>query len=193
MEWPDKSDKKIIEDDLDIDTLNESKWTIGIICPYKAQSSIIERLIPERKNDDKFIIISGTVHSFQGDECDIVISLFNPPPSISPFISLNNKNIMNVSISRAKQYQILIAPAEDTRMYEDLEEMNKIIDIIKENFPDGYIEYESDQIEEILFGEKNYIRNNSMVTKHQKINRYIEADYRWEVRCDDEAVDIHVS
>jgi hypothetical protein len=32
-----------------------------------------------------------------------------------------------------------------------------------------------------------------MVSNHQKINRYNESDYRWEVRCDDEAVDIHIS
>jgi hypothetical protein len=37
------------------------------------------------------------------------------------------------------------------------------------------------------------LRNKIMVTKHQKINRYNEADYRWEVRCDEEAVDIHIS
>jgi len=193
VQWPDKIEKKKIDDDLDIDALNASKWTIGIICPYKAQSSIIERLIPERKDDDKFVILCGTVHSFQGDECDIVISLFNPPPSISPFISLNNKNIMNVSISRAKQYQILIAPDEDTDMYEDLEQVNDIVGIIKKNYPDSYDEFGSDKMEEIIFGEKDYIRNNSMVTKHQKINRYNEADYRWEIRCDEEAVDIHIS
>ena len=193
MQWSDKSDNKKIDDDLDIDALNASKWTIGIICPYKAQSSIIERLIPERKDNDKFVILCGTVHSFQGDECDIVISLFNPPPSINSFISLNNKNIMNVSISRAKQYQIIIAPDEDTHMYEDLEEINDIVGIIKQNYPEGYDEFGSDKMEEILFGEKNYIRTNSMVTKHQKINRYNEADYRWEVRCDEEAVDIHIS
>ena len=65
--------------------------------------------------------------------------------------------------------------------------------IIKKKYPDGYDELGSDKMEEILFGEKNYIRNNSMVTKHQKINRYNEADYRWEVRCDEESVDIHIS
>jgi len=192
-QWSHKNDDKEIDDELDLDALNKSKWTIGIICPYKAQSSIVERLIPDREGDDKCIILSGTVHSFQGDECDIIISLFNPPPKISPYISLNNMNIMNVSISRAKQYLIMVLPDENMRFYEDLSQLIDIVNIIKEKYPDGYNEYTSDQMEEILFGEKNYIQTNSMVSKHQRVNRFNEADYRWEVRCDEEAVDIHIS
>lgn len=192
-QWINKNLNYTVKDDLDIDLLNKSKWTIGIISPYKAQASIIERLLPETKLDHNFIFISGTVHSFQGDECDIIISLYNTPPNISPSISLNNKNIMNVSISRAKQYLIIVLPEEEVRYYNDLKELNEIIDIIKKKYPNEYDEYKSEKMEEVLFGEKNYIQANSMITKHQKINSYNEADYRWEVRCDEEAVDLHIS
>jgi len=68
-----------------------------------------------------------------------------------------------------------------------------ILRLIKEKYPNGYHEYTSDEMEQILFGEINYIQTNSMVSKHQKVNRYSEADYRWEVRCDEESVDVHIS
>ena len=87
----------------------------------------------------------------------------------------------------------MVLPDENMRFYEDISQLIDIVNIIKEKYPDGYNEYTSDQMEEILFGEKNYIQTNSMISKHQKINRFKEADYRWEIRCDEEAVDIHIS
>ena len=79
----------------------------------------------ETKNVD---IQIGTIHGFQGDECDIVISLFNPPPSISnsPDMFLNKQNILNVSISRAKDYLFILMPDEKTENLYNLRKVNKI-------------------------------------------------------------------
>ena len=50
---------------------------------------------------DTISVQTGTIHGFQGDECEIIISVYNPPPSITPKkeMFLNKKNIINVSIS----------------------------------------------------------------------------------------------
>lgn len=54
----------------------------------------------------------GTIHGFQGDECDIVFAIFNTPPYISRSknMFLNKRNIINVSISRARDYLFIVMP-----------------------------------------------------------------------------------
>ncbi len=58
-------------------------------------------------------ILVGTIHSFQGDECDIIIVVLNQPPIIStdPRMFLNKQNILNVAISRARDYLFIVMPA----------------------------------------------------------------------------------
>ena len=62
----------------------------------------------------------GTVHGFQGDECDIIVAVYNPPARgmkrNAGNVFVNKKNILNVAISRAQDYLFLLMPDGD---YED--------------------------------------------------------------------------
>ncbi|MEI9809452.1 MAG: C-terminal helicase domain-containing protein [Bacteroidota bacterium] len=91
--------------------VNTHKYRLGVICPYKAQATLVEKLLAQQhQENDKTEVLVGTIHGFQGDECDIIISIFNPPLSISqhPGMFLNRQNILNVSISRARDYLFVI-------------------------------------------------------------------------------------
>lgn len=57
-------------------------YRIGIISPYAIQSNIISNLISKTVSGP-IDISTGTVHSFQGDECNLVIVVLNPPRNIS--------------------------------------------------------------------------------------------------------------
>lgn len=51
----------------------DKKISIGIISPYRAQADLIEKLFAPTKCDVQI----ETIHTFQGDECDILIAVFN--------------------------------------------------------------------------------------------------------------------
>ncbi|HPG57396.1 MAG TPA: AAA domain-containing protein, partial [Candidatus Wallbacteria bacterium] len=119
-------------DDFNIEELNEKRWTIGIISPYKAQALALEKLFGSiGPLSNKVSIISGTVHGFQGDECDIIFAVMNMPKRLGPRSFINNRNILNVAISRAKNYLIILTPDEQTYGYAKLSELQAILKIIE--------------------------------------------------------------
>ena len=76
---------------------------IGVICPYAPQAQLINKMIEQRTDIPSNVeILVGTIHGFQGDQCDIIITVLNPPTDIkvaADKIMLNNRNIINVAIS----------------------------------------------------------------------------------------------
>jgi superfamily I DNA and/or RNA helicase len=170
-------------------------YKIGIICPYRAQASLVEKLFAsqpfETTNTD---IQIGTIHGFQGDECDIIISLFNPPPFISSSsdMFLNKQNILNVSISRARDYLFVLMPDEKTENLFNLKKVNKIEKIIKDLGKDIYTETHTENIEQVIFANDNFIEENSFATTHQAVNVYSEAEKLYEIRCEETAIDVQV-
>ena len=182
--------KYIIEN---ITILNDDLYKIGVICPYRIQSNIVDKLLAKLVNINlkKIEIISGTVHSFQGDECDMIINLLNPPLYVSDSkeIFLNKKNLLNVSISRAKDYLILLLPVDESQTIQTdkLIHIKEIRDLISSK------SISSSYIERIILGEANAIEDFSFPTTHQDVNVYIEPEKKYEIRYDDNAVDIQVS
>ncbi len=170
-------------------------FSIGVVCPYSPQAQLIESLIhqtPEIPSNIKITV--GTVHRFQGGQCNLMFVVLNPPlgmKTASRRIFLNNKNILNVAISRAQDYLCILLPHRDTDGYENLYEINKIGNIALDDV-ENVTSYTSDQIEEILFGRKFYIESNTFVTSHQLTNVYTKATNRYEVRIDDKSVDIQL-
>ena len=165
---------------------------IGVIAAYKAQADMIERLIASLKLPDTISVQTGTIHGFQGDECEIIISVYNPPPSISPKkeMFLNKKNIINVSISRARDYLFILMPDDDTENVNNLLLIKKMESIIKES--DEYIEYSSNYIEQLMFGKPNYLEENAFSTSHQSVNVYGLPEQKYEIRSEDNAIDIQI-
>ena len=50
----------------------------------------------------------------------------------------------------------------------------------------------ADGIEEIIFKERGYIERNTFVTSHQMANVYSKPASRYEVRIDENSVDIQI-
>jgi superfamily I DNA and/or RNA helicase len=98
-------------------------FTIGVITPYKGQVSLLWHLMYERKYDEDFIkrIKIGTVHTFQGSECDIIIfdmvDCFQQengkPNKIGRLYSgENGERLLNVAVSRARHKLIIVCDPE---------------------------------------------------------------------------------
>ena len=170
----------------------QKRIRIGVIAAYKAQADMIERLNSSLKLPDSISVQTGTIHGFQGDECEIIISVYNPPPSISPKkeMFLNKKNIINVSISRARDYLFVLMPDDNTENVDNLLLIKKMESIIKES--DDYTEYSSDYIENLMFGKSNYLEENSFSTSHRSVNVYGLPEQKYEIRSEDNAIDIQI-
>lgn len=180
------------------DFIKESKkdfFRIGIICPYKAQADIIEKIVSQQFVSNEFAeILVGTIHGFQGDECDIILTIFNPPFKIdgSPEMFLNKQNILNVAISRAKDYLFILMPDETSPNVQNLKKVNQIANLCFVSGNKNYAAFKSQEIEKKLFGSHTYIFDNSFATSHQKVNVYSEAVKKYEIRCEDIAVDVQI-
>lgn len=170
----------------------QKRVRIGVIAAYKAQSDMIEHLIASLKLPDAISVQTGTIHGFQGDECEIIISVYNPPPSITPKkeMFLNKKNIINVSISRARDYLFILMPDDDTENVDNLLLIKKMESIIKES--NAYTEYSSNYIEQLMFGKSNYLEENAFSTSHQSVNVYGLPEQKYEIRSEDNAIDIQI-
>jgi len=174
---------------------HKDRFRIGVICPYRAQATLIEKLLAQQEaGSDKVELMVGTIHGFQGDECDIIISLFNPPFNISksPAMFLNKQNILNVSISRARDYLFILMPDDDTPDVTNLYKIKQIENIVQSYAADRMAVYTSDLIEEKMFGSKTYVYDNAFATSHQSVNVYTRPEKKYEVRCEDVAVDVQI-
>ena len=162
-------------------------YSIGIVCPYKKQADSIKQMIELRDISNDFCKVScGTVHSFQGDECDIMIVVLNPPMNVGQNSHVNNQNIINVAISRAKDYLFFLVPDNIIQGFPTRDVLGKIS-------CDERTELYCNQIEKIMFGQEDYIQQHTNVTCHMPVNVYYEPSSLYEVRKDDTAVDIQIN
>lgn len=103
---------------------------------------------------------------------------------------LNKKNIINVSISRARDYLFILMPDDDTEKVENLRLIKQMEHYIKET--GQYTEYSSRTIEQLMFGKPDYLENNSFSTAHQNVNVYGVPEQIYEIRSEDSAIDIQI-
>ncbi len=186
--------KKYVENNPD-----EEELSIGIICPYASQAQLIQKII-EQVTDipDGAKINVGTVHSFQGDQCNIIISMMNPPVGLYTGkrvqdMHINNKNIINVAISRAKDYLCLLIPDQECDGYENLIEINKLGLLSKEKYREETALFPASKIEQIIFGQKHFLEHNTFVTSHQLANVYTTATQLYEIHVDENSIDIQIN
>ena len=122
-----RQNKVFAENVIDIlDTLskdNNADFTIGIITPYRGQVSLLRALKKEREYADHFDsrVKIGTVHTFQGSECDIIIfdmvDCFKLTSGGSNRLGQlyhgdEGERLLNVAISRARHKLILVCDPE---------------------------------------------------------------------------------
>ena len=167
-------------------------YSIGVVSPYRAQADLIDRLLSRLKLPTNVSVQSDTIHGFQGDECNMIIAVFNPPPTISENenMFLNKRNIINVSISRARDCLFVLMPDDETDHIERLKLVNDVERIIKGS--SNYQEFRADEIEQLMFGRTGYIEENTFSTSHQNVNVYGLPEKRYEVRSEDAAIDVQI-
>lgn len=171
----------------------EENFRIGIIAPYRAQADIIDKLVAAEVFPESIDVQVGTIHGFQGDECDIIFAVFNAPPKISKNkeMFLNKRNIINVSISRAREYLFIVMPDEETENIENLYQVKRVEQLVH-NTKDWNLFYTPD-LEEEMFGDSQYLEKNIFTTGHQSVNVYGKPERQYEIRTEENAVDIQIS
>ena len=166
----------------------DQHYSIGIVSPYGAEAKAIKQMIEERPiGNENCTVTCGTVHSFQGDECDIMFVVMNPPANVSSGSHINKQEILNVAMSRARDYLFFIVPEGQVQgMYQK----NRIGCLVENN--DRQILY-CNNLEKVIFGEEDYIRNHTEITCHQPVNVYYKTSAEYEIRVDDTAMDIKIN
>ena len=167
-------------------------FKIGVIAPYRAQADMIDKLLASEKFPKEIDVQVGTIHGFQGDECDIIFAVFNTPPSISSSkeMFLNKKNIINVSISRARDYLFIVMPDDNTEKINNLRLVKRVEYLIHKT--NTWNEFLSPDLEDLMFGDSNYLENNAFSTSHQSVNVYGLPEKCYEIRTEDTAVDVEI-
>lgn len=97
---------------VDYAVVNKDKM-IGIITPFVNQRKLIEA---ELKKRDLSNVVCGTVHSFQGDEKDVVLfsTVLTDETQCGTYEWLkNNKELINVATSRAREKLIVLADSKN--------------------------------------------------------------------------------
>lgn len=173
---------------------NRKGFRIGVISPYRSQADIVGRLIAkvDRSLLECVDISVGTVHSFQGDECEMIIALLNPPQGMGrregSFI--NDKRVLNVAISRARDYLVVAIPDENTPNVQYLRGPQAIAGLMRRD-SGVFSEEMTPDLEEKVWGDRDYIEKNTYSTGHQNVNVYETPEKRFEVRSEESAVDVH--
>ncbi len=165
------------------------EYSIGIVSPYRAESDAIRQLFENYPViGTNCTIQCGTVHSFQGGQCDIMFVVMNPAMSNSKMAFVNTDYILNVAISRARDYLFFLAPEGEK---DALPIMLRLHDVIK-RLGLKYVEYKCADTEQILFGDSEWINHNTIVTGHNNVNTYSDMKSLFEIRQSDEAIDIRM-
>lgn len=176
-------------------TNDEDKVRIGVVSPYSAEIRAINKIYSQScPMYDNIDVIFGSAHGFQGDQCDIVIAVMNPPASglkrAADMTFINNRNIMNVAISRASDYLFFLIP---DKAYENFHSLYEIKDIGKKILSLSGSTYTSDEIEMDMFGQCGYIEDNTYVTSHKMTNVFSDPFAKYEIRIDENAIDIQIN
>jgi AAA domain/REase_MTES_1575 len=94
-----------------------SKSSIGILSPYRDQvnylnKTLAAKLKPRVSQDHQIAV--GTAHTFQGDERDIMLLSFavDPTSHRATLTFLNQENLFNVSVTRARTRQVIFTSLE---------------------------------------------------------------------------------
>jgi hypothetical protein len=153
---------------------------------------MIDKLLASEKLPKEVDVQVGTIHGFQGDECDIIFAVFNTPPVISASkeMFLNKRNIINVSISRARDYLFVVMPDDDTENITNLHLVKRVEQLTHDT--DAWNEFLSSDLEDLMFGDPKYLENNAFSTSHQSVNVYGLPEKCYEVRTEDTAVDVQI-
>ena len=93
-----------------LDSLGMTEAEIGIVTPFRAQAEEIQRALKRLRVSDERILV-GTVHTYQGNERDIMIfstvATEDLPEGTRHFVT-GSPNLLNVAVTRARLTLIVI-------------------------------------------------------------------------------------
>lgn len=130
-----KNNISIEECNFIINDIKDKKYEkVGIITPFRNQSQIISDALDEEKLSNVEV---GTIHTFQGDEKDIIyLSLSitkNTNTKAFDWVK-NNKELINVAITRAKNKFILVGNEKEIKTRSEYtSDIQELIDYVKKN------------------------------------------------------------
>jgi hypothetical protein len=100
------------------------KATIGVLSPYRDQVNYLSRTLASKLKSSVLQdhdITVGTAHTFQGDERDVMLLSFCADPSShrSTLTFLNNENLFNVAVTRARRRQVIFTALDPRHLPPD--------------------------------------------------------------------------
>jgi hypothetical protein len=182
--------KKSIHEQAEVD-----RWTIGVISPYRSQADLMSKMIENQSyQNNNVVITTDTVHGFQGDENNIIISVFNPSgngQNIGHSRFLKKEYILNVAISRAEDYLIMLMPDTKSDGWHQLPELSSIVNLSRDFGNEIFAEINSSDIEQKLKRDNHYFSKNTFSSAHQKVNIYGKPNLPFMIRLGDNTIDLH--
>ncbi|MCK7556369.1 Upf1 family helicase [Chitinophaga sedimenti] len=172
-------------------------WNVGILSPYKAQANLINKLLEAHSDKSKLDILTDTVHGFQGGEREIVFALFNPSSLRASYSRFFQKEfIINVAVSRARDYLVLLLPDLDEEMAKlplfHSAEFPGLMNIIDSLPADMVAHIDARDLEAKLMGSKTYFQENSFTNVHQNINVYGDSYKDYIIRHSSSSLDLQI-
>ena len=98
------------------DIKNKQYENVGIITPFRNQANLITELLDENLKEKVSV---GTIHTFQGDEKDVIYfstGISNKTHSKSFDWVKNNQELINVATTRAKRKFILVTDVDELKI-----------------------------------------------------------------------------
>lgn len=130
---------------------------VGVITPFKNQKDLIEQKLKEEKLDEN--VTCGTVHAFQGDEKDEILfslALTDSTHEKTYDWLKNNRELINVAVSRAKDKLVLISSKKELSRLHKKEEKDDLYDLARYIHDNGNYEVSVRQSESRALGIKPY-------------------------------------
>jgi hypothetical protein len=92
--------------------------SIGFITPFRAQADALEDALLDRyrlEEIEHYGLRVGTVHSFQGDERDVIVASWavGPDEGAGPWRFVNQRNLFNVMVTRAREQMHVVTSVAD--------------------------------------------------------------------------------
>lgn len=116
--------------------LNKDK-SIGVITPFVNQKKLIEE---ELKNQRLSNVVCGTVHAFQGDEKDVVLfsTVLTGQTQTGTYNWLkNNKELINVATSRARDKLIILADSRNLKRLHQKDSEDDLFELLQYVYKNG--------------------------------------------------------
>lgn len=129
---------------------------IGIITPFANQKECISQMLKQQGIQD---VSCGTVHAFQGDEKDIILfstALTNQTSEKTYGWLKNNRELINVATSRAREKLVLFSSTKNLQRLHDESEKDDMYELARYVSSKGLCHVTKDEVHSRALGIKPY-------------------------------------